>query len=94
MNLVHKACCNGYYIFHGLKASAVLHDDGIRHVHIDSLQGYDSVALHRSKMIGMIKLLYTEDDLRTPKVSSDSDCDSNEVNQSRHTDVELSILNE
>ena len=77
MNLVQKACCNGNYGFHGLKVSAVLQTDGIRHAHIESLRIHDSVALCRRKMIDMIKVLNIGDNLGNPKVSSNSDCGRN-----------------
>ena len=94
VNLVQKACCNGHYGFHGLKVSSVLQADGIRHAHSESLRRHDSVALSRSKMIEMIRELKIGDDLRTPKVSSDSAYGRNDVNQPRYTEIELSTLND
>ena len=94
VNLVQKACHNRHYGFHGLKVSAVLQTDGIRHANSESLRRHDSVALNRSNMIDIIKELNIGDDSRTPKVISNSAYGRNKVNHPCQTEIELSILND
>ena len=92
VNLVQKAYFDGHYGFHGLKVSAVLQADGISRTHAESLIQHDSVVLHKICMIEIISQLKVVSVERTLKCSSDKAYGRNEVNQPRHTDVELTNL--